>query len=122
MANRLFLLVIAFALPGCTSQPVARDLAAGLVQAFVFPNLDFPEECSGHSDVPTPSRRCMTSAEYETARKKAKDSRDNGIAAKRSGSEDDPELSEVIPGVPASRPTTPCGEPEQLDCSAAGDQ
>jgi hypothetical protein len=122
MANRLFLLVIAFALPGCTSQPIASDLAAGLVQAFVFPNLDFPDECSGHSDVPTPATRCMTSAEYETARKKAKNSRGTGITAKRSDSEDDPELSEVIPGVPASGPTDPCSEPGHMNCSTTDDQ
>lgn len=122
MANRIFLIVIAFALSGCTSQPIGRDLATGLVQAFVFPNLDFPDECSGHSDVPTPATRCMTSAEYETARKKARNSRNNGGTAKRSDSGDDPELSEVIPGVPASPPTNPCSEPGRKDCTAVGEQ
>lgn len=122
MAKRLFLLVIVCALSGCASQPTARDFAGSLAE-FVLSNSDFfPDECIGHSDVPTPATRCMTRAEYETARKKAKNSRDNGITARRSDVEDDPALSEVIPGVPAIRPTSPCSEPGQINCSAADDQ
>jgi hypothetical protein len=64
----------------------------------------------------------MTRAEYDTARKKAKNSRDTATTAKRNDYEDDPELSEVIPGVPASSPTNPCSEPGQINCSAAGDR
>jgi hypothetical protein len=122
MAKRLFLLVIACALPGCASQLTARDFAGSLAE-FVLSDSDlFPDDCIGYAEVPTPATRCMTRAEYETARKKAKNSRDNGIAARRSDVEDDPELSEVIPGVPASRPTIPCSEPGQINCSAAGDR
>ena len=121
MTNRLLPLIIACTLSGCTSQPIARDLSVNLAQAF-FPNLDLPEDCSGHSDVPSPAKRCMTRAEYDTARKKAKNSRDTATTAKRNIYEDDPELSEVIPGVPVSRPTNPCSEPGQINCSAAGDQ
>lgn len=121
ISSLLFPLVIACTLSGCTSQPIARDLSVNLAQ-IIFPNLDLPEDCSGHSDVPSPAKRCMTRAEYDTARKKAKNSRDTGTTTKRNGYEDDPELSEVIPGEPASRPTNPCGEPGQIKCSAAGDQ
>ena len=119
MANRLFLIVIAFALPGCASQPTARDVAGSLAQS-VLANVDlFPDECIGYAEVPTPAARCMTRAEYETARKKAKNSRDNGAAARRRDIENDPELSEVIPGVPASSPANPCSEPGQIKCSPA---
>ena len=122
MANRLFLIVIAFALPGCASEPTARDFAGSLAQS-VLTNVDlFPDECIGYTEVPTPAARCMTRAEYETARKKAQNSRDNGITARRRTIEDDPELGEVTPGVPASRQTSPCSEPGQINCSAAGDQ
>lgn len=122
MANRLFLLAIAFALPGCASQPTARDFAGSLAQS-VLTNVDlFPDDCIGYAEVPTPAARCMTRAEYETARRKAKNSRENGTTARRSVIESDPELSDVIPGVPASRPTNPCSEPGQINCSAAGDQ
>ena len=100
----------------------ARNLAEGRVQAFVFPDVDFPGECRGHSGVPTPATRCMTSAEYETARKKARNSRDGATTARRQDYEDDPELSELIPGVPSDNGTNPCSDPGQATCLAAGDQ
>ena len=83
ISSLLFLIVIACALPGCAYQPTARDFAESLAET-VLTNLDlFPDECIGHSDVPTPAARCMTRAEYETARKKAKNSRDTGTTTKK---------------------------------------
>jgi hypothetical protein len=122
MGNRIPFLILACALSGCTSQPIAKDLAVGLVQILLLPNLDLPEDCFGPAEVPSPDKRCMTKAEYDTARKKLKSSHENGTAAKRKNNDADLELSEVIPGVPASRPTIPCSEPGQINCTAAGDR
>jgi hypothetical protein len=61
----------------------------------------------------------MTNAEYRAARKEAMPSDDKPDRAK--DKEADPELNEVIPLAPTSRLTTPCSEPGQIKCKAAGE-
>jgi hypothetical protein len=81
MVNRVLSLVIACALSGCASQPTGQVLAGTLLQTF-FPNIDLPDDCKGHSNVPSSASHCMTRAEYDTERKKVKHSRDKATAEK----------------------------------------